>query len=439
MEKFSTTLRSARTIINKKSMFKKITLPNGLRLVTAAMPGSQSTTVLVLFGAGSKYETKTNNGISHFLEHMFFKGTKKRPTTLALSEFLDRVGGEYNAFTAQEMTGYYAKVAPEYVDMALDWVSDILLNSKFDAKEIAKERGVITEEYNMYLDNPARYVGDLWEQLLYGDQPAGWQIIGTKDNIAKMARQNFLDYFSAHYQTKNAVICLAGKVDKDIEKKVVKYFSGLKRGEGRPKLAVRETQKNPAAFAHYKTTDQTHLRLGVRAYDMFHKDRYALMVLSAILGGMMSSRLWISVREKKGLAYYVRCAAENYTDSGFLVTQAGVANNKVAEAIAAILVEYRKICEQKINAAEINKAKEWLQGSLRLGLETSDEMASWIGVQELLRKEILTPEQIFSKIKAVSAQDLQRVARDIFQPAKLNLALIGPFKEKERFEKLLCI
>src|SRR3989344_7697365 len=165
-------VRSARTIINKKSMFKKITLPNGLRLVTAAMPGSQSTTVLVFFATGSKYETKDINGISHFLEHMFFKGTKKRPTTLALSEFLDRVGGSYNAFTGKEVTAYYAKVAPEYADMALDWVSDILLNSKFDAKEIAKERGVIMEEINMYLDNPARYVGEIWEDLLYGDQPA---------------------------------------------------------------------------------------------------------------------------------------------------------------------------------------------------------------------------------------------------------------------------
>lgn len=418
-------------------MFKKTILKNGLRLVSAPMAGSQSTTVLVLFGAGSKYETKEINGLSHFLEHMFFKGTKKRPTTLALSEFLDRVGGEYNAFTAQEMTGYYAKVAPEYIDMALDWVSDILLNSKFDAKEIEREKGVITEEYNMYLDNPARYVSDLWEALLYGDQPAGWQIIGTKDNIAKMTRRNFLDYFNAHYQTKNAVVCLAGQVDKKIEKKVIKYFGDLPRGEGKPKLAVHESQKISEALVYYKKTDQTHLRLGVRAYDMFHKDRYALMVMSAILGGMMSSRLFISVREKKGLAYYVRSAAESYTDSGYFVTQAGVANKKVAEAIEAILIEYKKIRDQKIGALEITKAKDWLQGTLRLGLETSDELASWVGVQELLRQEILTPEQIFSKIKAVSAEDLARVAKDIFRPDKLNLALIGPFKEKGRFKRLL--
>lgn len=420
-------------------MFKKTILSNSLRLVSVPMEGSQSTTVLVLFATGSKYETKDINGISHFLEHMFFKGTKKRPTTLALSEYLDRVGGEFNAFTSQEMTGYYAKVAPEYVDMALDWVSDILLNSKFDAKEIERERGVITEEINMSLDNPMRYVGDLWEELLYGDQPAGWQIIGTKANIAKMARGQFIDYFNAHYQTKNAVICLAGKIDESIEKKVIKYFSGLKMGEGKAKLAVREAQEKPEVMVYYKATDQTHLRLGVRAYDLFHKDRYALMVLAAILGGMMSSRLFISVREKKGLAYYVRSAAENYTDSGYFVTQAGVTNEKVEEAIEAILMEYKKIRDTKISAAEIKKAKDWLQGSLRLGLETSDELASWVGLQELLRKEVLTPEQIFSKIKAVSQSDLARVAKDIFRPAKLNLALIGPFKNKEAFVRLLKI
>lgn len=418
-------------------MFKKTILPNGLRLVSVAMPESQSTTVLVLFATGSKYETKTINGISHFLEHMFFKGTKKRPTTLALSEYLDRVGGEYNAFTAQEMTGYYAKVAPEYIDMALDRVSDILLNSKFDAAEIDKERGVILEEINMFLDNPTRYVGDLWEELLYGDQPAGWKILGTKENIAKLPREQFLKYFNGHYQTKNAVVCVAGKIDKDIVKKVAKYFGKLKRGEGKAKLAVKEKQAKPEVLVYNKTTDQTHLCLGVRAFDMFHQDRYALSVLSAILGGMMSSRLFISVREKKGLAYYVRSSAELYTDSGFFVTQAGVTNNKIEEAIAAILVEYKKVCVQKINALEITKAKDWLRGTLRLGLETSDELASWVGVQELLKREILTPEQIFSKIKAVSAADLQRVARDIFRPGKLNLALIGPFKEKEAFEKLL--
>jgi len=420
-------------------MHKKIVLPNGLRLILVPMKGSPSTAVLVLFGVGSKYETKNISGISHFLEHMFFKGTKKRPNTLAISEFLDRVGGEYNAFTSKELTGYWAKVASEYTDLAFDWVSDILLNSKFDEGEINRERGVITEEINMTFDNPMRYVVTLWEELLYGDQPAGWEVLGTKESVAKISRQQFVDYFNANYQTKNAVVCVAGKIDRGIEKKVLKYFGKMSKGEGGEKLSVREEQKKPEVLLFNKKTDQTHLRLGVRGYDLFHKDRFALMLLSSILGGMMSSRLWISVREKKGLAYYVRTAVENYTDSGYLVTGAGVANNKVEEAIEAILVEYRKIRDNKIPAAEVTKAKDNLRGSLLLGLETSDELAGWVGMQELLRKEILTPQQIFSKIKAVSATDLQRVARDVFQPEKLNLALIGPFKGKEKFFKILKI
>ncbi len=422
-------------------MFKKITLKNGLRLILVPQRASQSTTVLVLFGVGSKYETKQLNGISHFLEHMFFKGTKKRPSTLTVSEALDRVGGQYNAFTDKEMTGYWAKVAPDYLDTALDWVSDILLNSKFEKQEIQREKGVIKEEINMYQDTPMRYVGKLWEGLLYGDQPAGWFIAGTKETVDKMTRQDFLSYLRTHYRVQNAVVCLAGKLPSEtqLKNKVSKYFSQMAKGSSPDKLAVKEKQSKSGMLIHYKATDQTHLCLGVRAYDIFHKDRYALMVLSAILGGMMSSRLWIAVREKRGLAYYVRTSAQAYTDSGFLMTQAGVANNKAEEAIEAILKEYRRIRDQKVPADEIKKVKDNLMGSLRLGLETSDELASWVGLQEILKKEILTPKLLFSKIKAVSAQDLQRVARDIFQPQKLNLALIGPFKERAKFEKLLKI
>ncbi|TSC53872.1 MAG: hypothetical protein LiPW39_23 [Parcubacteria group bacterium LiPW_39] len=403
------------------------------------MPASQTVTVLVLFGTGSKYETKEINGLSHFLEHMFFKGTKKRPNTLAIAEVLDRVGGKYNAFTSKEFTGYWAKVANDHLDLALDWVADILLNSKFEAAEIAKERGVIIEEINMYLDTPMIYVTELWEQLLYGDQPAGWQVIGPKENISKMTRQQFLDYFRHQYRTKNAIVCLAGQFDKTAQQKVAKYFGRLAKGSESRKPSVAESQRKPEALIFNKETDQTHLCLGVRAYDIFHKDRIPLLVLANILGGMMSSRLWISVREKKGLAYYVRTSVENYTDSGYLVTQAGVANNQVSEATQEILKEYKKIRDKKIGDSEIRKAKDNLKGAMRLGLETSDELASWVGLQEILKKEILTPEQLFDKIEAVTAADLARVANDIFQPAKLNLALIGPFKGKERFERLLKI
>ena len=420
-------------------MFKKTILKNGLRLITAPMPQSQTVTVLVLFAAGSKYETKNISGLSHFLEHMFFKGTKKRPNTTAVAEVLDRVGGTYNAFTSKEYTGYWAKVDKSHLDLALDWVSDILLNSKFDAKEITKERGVIIEEINMYLDMPMRYVGELWEQLLYGDQPAGWDTAGTKETVSAVTRQQFLDYFKTHYRTENALVCLAGNLGETAQEKVNKYFGQLAKGQESKKLTVKEKQSQPEVLVYHKDTDQTHLCLGVRAYDIFHQDRLPLLVLANILGGMMSSRLWISVREKKGLAYYVRASVENYTDSGYLVTQAGVANNRLEEAIKEILKEYKKIRDQKISPAEIQKSKDNIKGLMAISLETSDELASWLAGQEILKNEILTPEQVFAKIDAVTSSDLSRVARDIFQPAKLNLALIGPFKEKGKFEKLMKI
>lgn len=403
------------------------------------MKESPSVSVLVLFGTGSKYETKKNNGISHFLEHMFFKGTKKRPTTLAISETLDRVGGEFNAFTSEEFTGYWAKVAYEQIDLALDWLSDVLINSQFPAAEIAREKGVIIEEINMHLDAPARYVGSLWQELLYGDQPAGRDVLGTKENIRAMKRSDFQDYFKTHYRAGNAVVCVAGQFDKDIEEKVKRYFDALAAGPASPMAKVIEKQDQPAIKIHYKKTDQTHLCLGVRAYDIFHPDRYVLAVLAAILGGMMSSRLFIAVRERKGLAYYVRTQAENFKDSGYLVTQAGVANERLAEAVTEILKEYRRARDQRIGAAEIKKAQDKLIGALRLSLETSDEVGFWLGLQEVLRNEVLTPEQVYDKIRAVKVADLARVARDIFQPKKLNLALIGPFKAKHEpeFKKLL--
>lgn len=420
-------------------MFTKSTLPNGLRLVLAPMPSSQTVTVLVLFAAGSKYETKEINGLSHFLEHMFFKGTKRRPNTAAIAGVLDRVGGRYNAFTSKEITGYWAKVGEEYLDLALDWVSDILLNSKLEVAEIEKERGVIIEEINMYLDTPIIYVTELWETLLYGDQPAGWQVIGSKENIKQILRPQFLKYFRTHYCAGNALVCVAGQISDVAHRQIERHFGALAKGAETKKLPVIEAQKKPGALVYEKATDQTHLCLGARAYDIEHPDRYALAVLANILGGMMSSRLWISVREKKGLAYYVRTSVENYTDSGYLVTQAGVAHGRAEEAISEILKEYRKIKEKKIGAAEIKKAKDNIKGSTRLSLETSDELAGWVGAQEILKHKILTPEQFFAKIKVVTADDLARVAQDIFQPAKLNLALIGPFKGKEKFEKLMKI
>jgi len=422
-------------------MYRKDTFPNGLRLVTVPMKGTKAVTVLVLVGAGSKYEDKKNNGISHFLEHMFFKGTKKRPNALAIAEILDRVGGEYNAFTGKEYTGYYAKVDAKYLDLALDWVSDIFLNSKLDPQEIEREKKVIIEEINMYLDTPIKYIEDLWEKLLYGNQPAGWSVLGDRQIIVRIKRRQFLDYLREHYLAKNVVIVLAGKIKeaRSAKRKAQSYFKDIKLGKGKSKKKVIEKQNKPQVLVHYKKTDQTHLYLGVRAYDIFDDRKYALGLLSVILGGNMSSRLWISIREREGLGYYVRTSVQTYTDSGYLVTRAGVDNRRVEKAVRLILREYKRISQEKISIMELKKAKDYVKGNTILELESSDAIASFFGGQEILTGRILTLEEKFAKIEAVTVDDIYEVANDIFKPEKLNLALIGPFRDKDRFRKLLLV
>ncbi|MBI4709197.1 MAG: insulinase family protein [Candidatus Portnoybacteria bacterium] len=422
-------------------MFKKYTLPNGLRIITAPIEGSKSVTVLVLVGTGSKYETKENNGLSHFLEHMFFKGTKKRPTTLEISSDLDAVGGSYNAFTSKEMTGYWAKVDASHFDLALDWVSDIFLNSKLEEEEIEREKGVILEEVNMYLDTPMTDIWHIWEKLLYGDQPAGWLTLGEREIIKSMRREQFLQYLKNQYVAKNTMVVVAGseKIIQNSKSKIQNCFKDIRKGSFKNKQKAVEKQKTPQVLIRFKETDQTHLVLGGRSYDIFHRDRFAAALLNTILGGYMSSRLWIEIRERRGLAYYVRSINETYTDTGYLVANAGLDISRIDEAIKVILGEFKKIKEEKVPDKELKKAKDHIRGATLLALESSDEMASYLGMQEVIKKQILTPEQFFSKIEKVTPNDLQRVAKEIFRPEKLNLALIGPFKDKQKFERLIKI
>ena len=412
--------------------YKKTILNNGLKIITVPMENAASVTVLVLIGTGSKYETKDINGISHFLEHMFFKGTKKRPTTLKISETLDSVGGQYNAFTSKEVTGFWAKVDKEHSDIALDWISDILLNSKFEEKEMEREKGVIIEEVNMYLDTPMAYISDLWENLLYGDQPAGWKVIGEKENILSFNKKKVLDYYKSHYSPSSTVVCVAGDIIPDkIEEKIGKYFKNIKKSEGPQKLKVKEQQSEPQVLLHNKKTDQTHFCLGVRAYDLFDERKYALALLSIILGGNMSSRLFIKVRERNGLAYSIHTSADNATDAGYLVTQAGIDHKNLEKSVKLILQEYMNLKNKKITDKELQKAKDYLKGSTSLSLDSSDAQASFYAAQELLEKNILMLEEKFKKIDEVSVDDIKKIAEDIFLPDKLNLAVIGPIEEKD--------
>jgi predicted Zn-dependent peptidase len=418
-------------------MFKKTIIRSGLRIITVPSKSTQTVTVLVLVGTGSKYEKKEEKGISHFLEHMYFKGTKKRPSSLEIAETLDKVGGIYNAFTSQEYTGYFAKVSREHFVLALDWVSDIFLNSTLPEKEIEKERGVIIEEINMRKDHPMEHVQVLWQKLLYGDQPAGWDVAGEVETVSKISRKDLLEYREAQYIAPNTIICLAGNFnEKEGINKVKKFFSKIKIGKSRGKPKVIEKQEKPEILFEKRETDQTHVCLGVRGFNIFDERRYTQEILALILGGMMSSRLFERIRTKLGIAYYIETDTFSDPDTGYLVTRAGLSNEKLEEGISEILKEYRKIRREGVSKSELKKAKDCLKGKMNILLESSDAKASFFAIQEILEKKILTPEQIFKKIDKFSQNDILELAREIFRPEKLNLALIGPKEVKKEILKI---
>lgn len=404
------------------------------------MKDTQTATVVVVVGVGSRYEADKEAGISHFIEHMFFKGTQKRPTTLDISSELDAIGGDYNAFTGKDMTGYYAKVDYKHLNTALDVVADIYLNSKIETKEIEKEKGTIIQELSMYEDNPMRTVGELFEEMLYEKNSLGRAIVGSKKYIRSFKREDFLKYMKRFYISSDTVICVAGKFyEKTAMESIKKYFVKMEKGK-KPKIKkVAEKQQEPQVKIKFKKTDQTHLILGNRAYDRNHKDRFALSLLSVILGGNMSSRMFIEVREKRGLAYYVRTSTEEYEDCGYIETQAGVEHKNLKKTIEVILREYKKITENKVSEKELRMAKDYIKGKSIMGMESSDAVAMFYVEQELMKSKILPLEDIFEKIEKVTPDDIQKVARDVFRENKLNLAVIGPHKDGKKLEKLLKV
>ena len=418
--------------------YTKTKLKNGLRVITVPMKDNPTVTVLVLVETGSKYETKVKNGISHFLEHMCFKGTTIRPSAHAISAELDGIGSQYNAFTSQEYTGYYAKSDEKHFKKIFDVVSDIYLNSTFPETEMEKEKGVIVEEINMYEDMPHRHVQDLFTALLYGDQPAGWNIAGTRENVKAMTRDDFVAYKKAHYVPSATTVIVSGNVkESEVKKEIERVFGQLK---STPKAAKKETiskQSKPAVSINYKKTDQTHLIVGFRTFDTYDKRLPVLSILSTILGGGMSSRLFIKLREELGVAYYVRVMNDNLTDHGFFEVSAGVSNDRVQEVIKEILLECKKLTKEIVSKEEVEKAKEYILGNMKLELESSDAWANYFGGQEVLRKKIESPEEIEKKIRKVTALQVQALAKEIFVERSLNLALIGPFQDESVFSSIL--
>lgn len=403
------------------------TLDNGLRLINVPMQNSESIMVLVLVGTGSRYETKDVNGISHFLEHMMFKGTLKRPGALDITHELDSIGADNNAFTSKEYTGYYAKAASNNLDQVLDIISDIFQNSKIDPVEVDKERGVIIEEINMRRDDPQQHVGNMFETLLYGDQPLGWEISGEKETIQTMPRDKFVEYFDTHYFAENTVVVVAGKFDEStIADKVRGYFSNVRRHQVITPLPVQESQQAPAISTFEKPTDQSHFIVGVRAYDRFNDNNYPLRVMSVILGSGMSSRLFDEVREKRGLAYYVYSSVDSFADTGYFAASAGVNSSKLDESIKVILHEFSKLTKEPVSEKELTKAKNYIRGKMLIHMETSDSQASFYGDQELLKRKIMTTDEILARLDAVTASDILQVAQEILKSQTLNLAIVGP-------------
>jgi predicted Zn-dependent peptidase len=422
------------------AVFERHTLSNGLRVLTAPMPHVQSTSCVVMLAAGSRYETRATNGIAHFAEHMFFKGTENRPTAQDISTEIDSIGGEFNAFTSKEYTGYYVRCAAESRDTALDVLSDMLLRSKFESEEIDREKGVIVEEMNMYFDTPRDFIGGVYDNLLYGDQPLGWDIIGTKDTIRNATRETFLDYIGHWYRPERMVIGIGGKIEGELLGTLEGLFEGLEPAEtgAAPSVELSPNGTGPRVKVHSKQSDQAHICLGVRSYPLTHPDRYTLQLLTTVLGGGMSSRLFIEVRERRGLAYYVFGQNNAYTDAGSLYAQAGVDINRIDEAVETIATELKRVADEPIPADELEKARNSTKGRFVLQLESPHGTIMFGLRREVLEGQAAEPADVLAELDAVTAEDMQRVAQDVIGGGGLNLAVIGPFDDAERFENVLA-
>ncbi|HEX4521631.1 MAG TPA: pitrilysin family protein [Gaiellaceae bacterium] len=417
------------------SVFERQTLGNGLRVLTAPLPHAQSVACFVMLAAGSRYERAENRGIAHFAEHMFFKGTERRPNSRDLTTLIDGIGGEFNAFTSKEYTGYFVRCAGEKRDVALDVLLDMLRHSKFDPEEIEREKGVIIEEMNMYQDTPRDHIGTVYETLMYGDNPLGWEIIGTKDTVNGADRDTFMEYVDEWYTADRMVVGVGGMVGDDLTPMLEDLLGDLPAAHERgPAPAQLDRTPGPRVAVHHKDAEQAHLILGYPSYPIDHPDRYALQMLSAVLGSGMSSRLFLEVRERRGLAYYVHGANHSYSDAGSLYAQAGVDIKRIDEAIKVTVEQFERMASEEVGAEELEKSRSMVKGRFVLRTEGPQGLIMYGLTREVLEGQALEPEDLLKEIDAVTAEDIQRVARDLIANDKLHLAVIGPFEgEHDRF------
>jgi predicted Zn-dependent peptidase len=420
------------------STYEKHTLSNGLRVLTAPMPQAKSITCFVMVAAGSRYETYDKNGIAHFTEHMVFKGTERRPTARDIAAEVDAIGGEFNAFTSKEYTGYYVRCAAESRPVALDVLVDMLRHSKFEPEEIEREKGVIVEEMNMYLDTPRDLVDNVYEEALYGDQPLGWMVIGHKDAVRSAERDDFLGYLGHWYTPPRVVVGLGGKIEGDFMTQVEELLGDLQGNgsDGPAPLQPIDTAETRIKL-HTKESDQAHLCLGTPSYPLKHPDRYALQLLAVVLGGGMSSRLFTEVRERRGLAYYVFGTNYSYTDTGTLYSQAGVDLNRITDAIGTIAAELKKTADEPVPSDELEKARSFAKGRFVLQIESPQGLLQFGLRREVLEGGAVEPQEVLDGLDAVTAEDVQRVAQDVIGGNRFTLAVVGPFDDPDRFEQLL--
>lgn len=420
--------------------YSKTTLADGSRLILAPRHETDAVTLLVLFGVGSRYEQRKYNGISHFLEHLMFKGTKRRPNTLDIAKELDGVGAEYNAFTAKDHTGYYIKVDAKHLPMAIDIMSDILNNSLFVQKEIERERHVIVEEINMYEDNPMMYMDDLFERTLFGSKhPLGWEIAGPRSAVLGISRQHIIAYWKRHYRPRNTAIVIAGKFDQTtITKTISKAFVRPKvKGSGPAYARYTTFPTGPRVEFVKRQTEQVQLALGFPGPSLASSQSYAMILLATIMGGTMSSRLFIKIRERLGLCYFIKMDQSPYQDAGAIVVRAGLARTKIDQAIKAIWAELARVADRGITADELARAKDYVNGKFMLSLEDSENVANWLGRQIILTDKVESVETKLKKFRSVTREQVNAVARKLLVKNKIALSVIGPDGSTEHYLDIL--
>lgn len=421
-------------------------LDNGLPVILIDTKAFPSITTMVLVGAGSRYENKKNNGIAHFFEHMAFKGSKKYQDAFTISSTIDRLGGVFNAFTSKDHTGYWVKAPNTHFEKVIDVLSDMILHPKLLQEEIDREKNVIVEEINMYEDMPSRKVSDIFDDLLFDEHSLSYDIAGTAKTVTAFTRETFTEYINTYYHPHNAVIVVAGgltqQVDMDSNNKktaddylklIKDKFSSWQAKNKHKINTYKDKQNKPAVSVKYKKTEQAHFCLGFKAFSFRDDRRQALSVLSAILGGGMSSRLFMEVRERRGLCYYISTGRDLYEDTGYIVTQAGVTNNKekLQESIDVVLKEHMKIASGEVTEDEVDKVKEMIKGRFLLSIEDSHDIGSVVGTKYLLDEKIVYPEETIKRINAVTREQVIALAKELFVIEKLNIAVIGPFKHND--------